>query len=112
MKGFEIRRENEKVVFLFNKYDVVDAMAHAIYYSVNPESEMSIPNCVYLCAEKEFNDWFNDKRESSSRHDELRNELNNKISMALKDPVLQQYFEIMCKENAEFRRNKKNNMIN
>jgi hypothetical protein len=28
-------------------------------------------------------------------------EMKNKISMALKDPILQQGFEIICKENAE-----------
>ena len=33
--------------------------------------------------------------------DELKDEMKDKISMALKDPVLQQGFEIICKENAE-----------
>lgn len=35
--------------------------------------------------------------------DELKDELKNRISMALKDPVLQQGFEIICKENAELK---------
>ena len=30
-----------------------------------------------------------------------KDEMKNRISMALKDPVLQQDFEIICKENAE-----------
>lgn len=30
-----------------------------------------------------------------------KEELKNKISMALKDPILQQGFEIICKENTE-----------
>lgn len=30
-----------------------------------------------------------------------KDEIKNRISMALKDPVLQQGFEIICKENAE-----------
>lgn len=30
-------------------------------------------------------------------------EMKNKISMALKDPILQQGFEIICKENAELK---------
>ena len=30
-----------------------------------------------------------------------KDEMKNRISMALKDPVLQQGFEIICKENAE-----------
>lgn len=30
-------------------------------------------------------------------------EIKNRISMALKDPVLQQGFEIICKENAELK---------
>lgn len=30
-----------------------------------------------------------------------KEEMKNKISMALKDPILQQGFEIICKENAE-----------
>ena len=32
-----------------------------------------------------------------------KDEMKNKISMALKDPILQQGFEIICKENAEFK---------
>ena len=62
MKGFEIKRENEKPMYLFNRWDVVSAIAHAIYYTANPESEMCIPNCAYERAEKEFDDWFNDTR--------------------------------------------------
>ena len=30
-----------------------------------------------------------------------KDEMKKRISMALKDPVLQQGFEIICKENAE-----------
>lgn len=30
-----------------------------------------------------------------------KDEIKNRISMALKDPVLQQGFEIICKENVE-----------
>ena len=30
-----------------------------------------------------------------------KDEMKNRISMALKDPVLQQGFEIICKENAD-----------
>ena len=33
--------------------------------------------------------------------DELKDEMKNKISMTLKDPVLQQGFEIICKNLAE-----------
>ena len=33
-----------------------------------------------------------------------KDEMKDKISMALKDPVLQQGFEIICKENSELRR--------
>lgn len=32
-----------------------------------------------------------------------KDEIKNRISMALKDPVLQQGFEILCKENAELK---------
>ena len=32
---------------------------------------------------------------------EKKDEMKNRISMALKDPILQQGFEIICKENAE-----------
>jgi hypothetical protein len=32
-----------------------------------------------------------------------KDEMKNKISFALKDPILQQGFEIICKENAELR---------
>lgn len=33
-----------------------------------------------------------------------KDEMKNKISMALKDPILQQGFEIICKELAELKR--------
>lgn len=33
-----------------------------------------------------------------------RDEMKNRISMALKDPVLQQGFEIICKENVELKK--------
>ena len=35
--------------------------------------------------------------------DEMKDEMKNKISMALKDPILQQGFELICKENAELK---------
>lgn len=35
--------------------------------------------------------------------EEKKDEMKNKISMALKDPILQQGFEIICKENAELK---------
>jgi len=38
------------------------------------------------------------------RREELKEELKDSISMALKDPILQQGFEIICKENAELKK--------
>lgn len=35
--------------------------------------------------------------------EEKKDEMKNRISMALKDPILQQGFEIICKENAELK---------
>ena len=35
--------------------------------------------------------------------DMTKDEIKNRISMALKDPVLQQGFEIICKENAKLK---------
>ena len=37
----------------------------------------------------------------NERKEELKDEMKNRISLALKDPILQQGFEIICKENAE-----------
>lgn len=39
----------------------------------------------------------------NERKEELKDEMKNRISMALKDPILQQGFEIICKENAELK---------
>lgn len=33
----------------------------------------------------------------------IKDEIKNRISMALKDPILQQGFEIICKENTELK---------
>ena len=38
-----------------------------------------------------------------------KDEMKNRISMALKDPILQQGFECICKENAELKEEIKNN---
>ena len=43
----------------------------------------------------------------NERKEELKDEMKNRISMALKDPVLQQGFEIICKENAELKKKNK-----
>lgn len=37
------------------------------------------------------------------RTDEKKDELKNRISLALKDPILQQGFECICKENADLK---------
>ena len=42
-----------------------------------------------------------DKRKMNK--EELKDEMKNRISLALKDPILQQGFEIICKENAELK---------
>ena len=47
--------------------------------------------------EKHINPHYNIKTE------ELKDEMKNRISLALKDPILQQGFEIICKENAELK---------
>ena len=39
----------------------------------------------------------------NERKEELKDEMKNRISLALKDPILQQGFEIICKENAELK---------
>lgn len=41
--------------------------------------------------------------------DELKDELKNRISIALKDPILQQGFEIICKENTKLKEEVKDN---
>ena len=43
---------------------------------------------------KECDDWIKQKQ---------KDEMKDKISMALKDPILQQGFEVICKENAELK---------
>ena len=39
----------------------------------------------------------------NERKEELKDKMKNRISLALKDPILQQGFEIICKENAELK---------
>ena len=43
----------------------------------------------------------------NERKEELKDEMKNRISLALKDPILQQGFEIICKENAELKKKNK-----
>ncbi len=63
MKGIKIEIEEEKEpMYLYRPFDVVDAIAHALYYTANPDSEMCIPNCAYEKAEKMFKEWRDDIR--------------------------------------------------
>lgn len=64
------RSINEKPMYLYRPWDVKDAIAYAIYYTANPDSEMCIPNCAYERAEKIFDEWVNDTR--------VKNELKKK----------------------------------
>lgn len=61
MKGIKIEVENEKPIYLYRPYDVIGAIAHALYYSANPDSEMCVPNCAYIQAEKMFEKWKEEK---------------------------------------------------
>lgn len=61
MKGFEIKRENEKSIYLFNRFDVVEAIAYSLYYTAIPDSKMCVPNCAYIQAEKMFKKWQEEK---------------------------------------------------
>lgn len=62
MKGIKIEIENVEPMQFFRPCDVVEAIAHAIYYTANPKTEMCIPNCAYFQAEKIYDEWFNDTR--------------------------------------------------
>lgn len=55
------KKENKKPNFLYLKHDMVDAIAYAIYYTANPDSEMCVPNCAYIQAEKMFEKWKEEK---------------------------------------------------
>jgi hypothetical protein len=61
MKGIKIEVEYEKPIYLYRPYDMVDAIAYAIYYTANPDSEMCVPNCAYIQAEKMFEKWKEEK---------------------------------------------------
>lgn len=62
MKGVKIEIENEKPIYLYRPFDVKCAIAHALYYSANPDSDMCIPNCAYERAEEMFDEWVNDTK--------------------------------------------------
>jgi hypothetical protein len=66
MKGIKIEVENEKPVFLYRPYDMVDAISYAIYYTANPDSKMCVPNCAYEKAEKVFAEWRDGTREKKA----------------------------------------------
>ena len=56
------KEEFEKAVKSFTpKHELVDAIAYAIYYTANPDSEMCVPNCAYIQAEKMFEKWKEEK---------------------------------------------------
>lgn len=57
------KEEFEKAVKSFTpKYELVDAIAYAIYYTANPDTKMCVPNCAYIQAEKMFEKWKEEQR--------------------------------------------------
>ena len=46
MKGLKIEIDYEKPIFLYRPSDVKEAIAYALYYMANPDSEMCVPNCA------------------------------------------------------------------
>ena len=66
MKGVKIEVENEQPMYLYRQHDVIGAIAYALYYSANPDSEMCIPNCAYIQAEKMFAEWRDEIREKKA----------------------------------------------
>ena len=66
MKGIKIEVENENPMYLYRPHDIVDAIAYAIYYTANPDSEMCVPNCAYIQAEKMFTEWRDGTREKKA----------------------------------------------
>ena len=66
MKGIKIEVENEQPMYLYRPHDVIGAIAHALYYSANPDSEMCIPNCAFEKAEKMFAEWRDETREKKA----------------------------------------------
>ena len=68
---------------LFDSLEVKDAIAYALYYGVNPDSKMCIPNCAYERAEKLFKEWRDSYREKSNEGQSIRvknlESLNNKL---------------------------------
>lgn len=63
MKGIKIEISNYPPMYWFRPCDVIDAIAHTIYYTANPESKMCIPNCAYEKAEKVFKEWSEELRD-------------------------------------------------
>ena len=62
MKGIKIEVEEQKEpMYLYRPHDMIDAIAYAIYYTANPDSEMCVPNCAYEKAEKMFEKWREEK---------------------------------------------------
>lgn len=61
----EIKQLNgPESILLYDKNDLVDAIAYALYYSVNPDSKMCIPNCAYFKAETMLKKWEEEKNDS------------------------------------------------
>lgn len=84
MKGIKIEVEHEKPIFLYRPFDVIDAIAYAIYYTANPDTEMCIPNCAYEKADRMFKEWRDEVREKK-RKEEKRREKKTKEKFLKED---------------------------
>ena len=61
----EIKQINSpESILLYDKNDLVEAIAYALYYTANPDSKMCIPNCVYFKAETMLKKWEEEKIDS------------------------------------------------
>lgn len=57
---------------LFDPLEVKDAIAYALYYSVNPNSNMCVPNCSYELAEKMFKKWRDSYKDDKQKQEILK----------------------------------------
>ena len=67
MKGIKIEVEHERPIFLYRPIDVIDAIAYAIYFAANKNTEMCVPNYAYEKADSIFRKWKDEVREKKTK---------------------------------------------
>lgn len=99
MKGIKLETdETIEPTYLYRQNEVIEAIAHALYYTANPDTDMCIPNCAFANAEKMFVEWRDGTRFNANKYTWATPRLCNGCEYASQIPCITDRLYYPCNE--------------